>query len=115
MKSALKIRSRKGYRMPPEVLENPAAYRMRVVVAFDAHKRTLPYLYVLNGDRCHRTEHQIRRTYTQTTACPYLDTRVILYETFVKRAEDNKEPIYFGNDTLNVIEAEPDVESVPLF
>lgn len=102
MKTA--TRKKKGLKIPQSVLDNPENQLMRVVVAYDAKRETLPYLYVLNGTRCHNTEHQIRKIYTTTTGCPYYQTRVILYETFVKRAKDKKTPIYFGNTDLNIVE-----------
>lgn len=97
MKTKVKSLKKKGLKMSQEVALSPENHIMRVVVAFDAKDRKLPYLYVLNGKRCHETEHQIRKTYTLTTDCPYYDTRVILYETYVKRRKELGQTLYFGN------------------
>ena len=62
-------------------------------VAYDKNHSAKPYTYVLIGNHDHSNEHDIRRIYAKTTGINYLDARIILYETYVKRiaaAKENK-------------------------
>ena len=75
----------KGLRMTADMKRNPEKYKNRVVVAYDRYERSEPYMYVLIGNHDHDNEHDIRKIYGKTTNIPYLDTRVILYSTYIAR------------------------------
>ena len=78
----------KGLKMTADMLRNPDAYQNRVCVAYDKDRTKKPYLYVLIGKLDHTNEHQIRRVYAKTVGCNYMDTRILLYSTIVKRHQE---------------------------
>ena len=81
----------KGLRMTEGQMKNPDDYTARVCVAYDKNQEAKPYTYVLIGNHDHSNEHDIRRIYAKTTGIDYLDARIVLYETFVKRQKAEKE------------------------
>ena len=93
-KETISYRYAKGLRMTDSQIRNPQNYTSRVCVAFDKNWKTSkvkPYTYVLVGNHDHSNEHDIRRIYAKTTGIDYLDARIVLYETFVKRQKAEKE------------------------
>lgn len=80
----------KGLEMTPAMLRNPGKFTNRVVVAYDKEKQTKPRVYVLIGNHDHINEHQIRRAYSKTVRINYLNSRVILYKTYVRYLRDGK-------------------------
>ena len=93
-KETISYRYAKGLRMTDSQIRNPQNYTSRVCVAFDKNWQTSkakPYTYVLVGNHDHSNEHDIRRIYAKTTGIDYLDARIVLYETFVKRQKALKE------------------------
>ena len=85
----------KGLKMTADMLRNPDAYQNRVCVAYDKDRTKKPYLYVLIGKHDHTNEHQIRKVYAKTVGCNYMDTRILLYSTIVKRHQEGE--YIFGN------------------
>ena len=85
----------KGLKMTSDMLRNPDAYQNRVCVAYDKDRTKKPYLYVLIGKHDHTNEHQIRKVYAKTVGCNYMDTRILLYSTIVKRHQEGE--YIFGN------------------
>ena len=85
----------KGLKMTADMLRNPDAYQNRVCVAYDKDCTKKPYLYVLIGKHDHTNEHQIRKVYAKTVGCNYMDTRILLYSTIVKRHQEGE--YIFGN------------------
>ena len=81
---------KKGMAMTDDMLVNPENYRNRVCVAYDKNGSARPYVYVLVGNHDHSNEHSIRKVYAKTVGINYMDTRVILYSTYVKRALSKK-------------------------
>lgn len=81
----------KGLRMTEGQMKNPDDYTARVCVAYDKNNEAKPYTYVLIGNHDHSNEHDIRRIYAKTTGINYLDARIILYDTFIKRTNAAKE------------------------
>lgn len=99
-KTVKAYRYAKGLPMTEKQIKNPDEFTARVVVAYDKNtgcvprntkKGTTPYTYVLIGKHDHNNEHDIRRIYAKTTGIDYLDARIVLYETFVKRQKAEKE------------------------
>ena len=80
----------KGLRMTEGQMKNPDDYTARVCVAYDKNHEAKPYTYVLIGNHDHSNEHDIRRIYAKTTGINYLDARIILYDTYIKRIEAQK-------------------------
>ena len=80
----------KGLRMTEGQMKNPDDYTARVCVAYDKNQEAKPYTYVLIGNHDHSNEHDIRRIYAKTTGINYLDARIILYDTFIKRTNAAK-------------------------
>ena len=80
----------KGLEMTAAMLRNPGKFTNRVVVAYDKNKQTKPRVYVLIGNHDHTNEHQIRRAYSKTVRINYLDSRVILYNTYERYLRDGK-------------------------
>ena len=85
----------KGLKMTADMLRNPDAYQNRVCVAYDKDRTKKPYLYVLIGKHDHTNEHQIRKVYAKTVGCNYMDPRILLYSTIVKRHQEGE--YIFGN------------------
>jgi phosphotransacetylase len=90
-KETLSYRYAKGLRMTDKQIRNPEDFTSRVCVAYDKNHEAKPYTYVLIGNHDHSNEHDIRRIYAKTTGINYLDARIILYETYVKRIAAVKE------------------------
>lgn len=98
-KTVTAYRYAKGLPMTAKQIKNPDEFTARVVVAYDKNtgcvprntkKGTTPYTYVLIGNHDHNNEHDIRRIYAKTTRINYLDARIILYDTYIKRIEAQK-------------------------
>lgn len=81
---------KKGLAMTADMMKNPQNYKNRVCVAYDSNRSATPYMYVLIGNHDHTNEHDIRRIYAKTTGINYLDARIILYDTFIKRTNAAK-------------------------
>lgn len=98
-KTVKAYRYAKGLPMTAKQIKNPNKFTARVVVAYDKNtgcvpyntkNGTTPYTYVLIGNHDHNNEHDIRRIYAKTTRINYLDARIILYDTYIKRIEAQK-------------------------
>lgn len=80
----------KGFAMEHDEISNPSKYRNRIVVAYDAKENKTPRKYILTGIHDHANEHLIRRMYAKAVNSNYLNTRVVLLETYVKRISNLK-------------------------
>lgn len=67
------------------------------IVIFDSEHRHRPQIHFLKGKLSRFISHKIRYDYKATTGCPYEDTRVISWKTFIKRERMGYKKMPFRN------------------
>ena len=87
---------------------------VRIWVGCDKDRTYEPFLFSFAGPTGTNIDHLCRRIYARVSKCPYNDTRIILYETYIAECKGQRRQLHFRNKRpmFVSIDAEPEMSKL---